>query len=91
VLGHFGLIDREVPAPARPPRRFELLRTHVVKARRLPLRSAADRLRDVREGRADRHRRRRGDRAPLDDCTIFMPTRQPIVGREGVYLTRPLR
>jgi len=30
-------------------------------------------------------------RAPLDDCTIFMPTRQPIVGREGVYLTRPLR
>jgi hypothetical protein len=25
-----------------------------------------------------------------DGCTIFMPTRQPIVGREGVYLTRPL-
>jgi len=30
-------------------------------------------------------------RAPLDDCTIFMPTRQPIVGRAGVYPTRPLR
>ena len=30
-------------------------------------------------------------RAPIDDCTIFMPTRQPIVGREGVYLTRPMR
>lgn len=29
-------------------------------------------------------------RAPCDDCTIFMPTRLPIVGREGVYLTRPL-
>jgi hypothetical protein len=29
-------------------------------------------------------------RAPCDDCTIFMPTRLPIVGREGVYLTRPI-
>jgi hypothetical protein len=26
-------------------------------------------------------------RAPCDDCTIFMPTRAPVVGREGVYLT----
>ena len=29
-------------------------------------------------------------RALCDDCTVFMPTRQPIVGREAVYLTRPL-
>ena len=29
-------------------------------------------------------------RAPCDDCTIFMPTREAIVGREGVYLTRPI-
>ena len=29
-------------------------------------------------------------RAPCDDCTIFMPARTAIVGREGVYLTRPL-
>jgi hypothetical protein len=29
-------------------------------------------------------------RAPCDGCTIFMPTREPIVGREAVYLTRPL-
>ena len=28
--------------------------------------------------------------APCDDCTVFMPTREPIVGREGVYLTRPM-
>ena len=26
-------------------------------------------------------------RAPSDNCTIFMPTRDPLVGREGVYLT----
>jgi hypothetical protein len=29
-------------------------------------------------------------RAPCDDCTVMMPTREPIVGREGVYLTRPI-
>ena len=29
-------------------------------------------------------------RAPCDDCTIFMPARAAIVGREGVYLTKPL-
>ena len=29
--------------------------------------------------------------APCDDCTVFMPARVPIVGREGVYLTRPLQ
>ena len=30
-------------------------------------------------------------RAPVDDCTIFMPARQAIVGREGVYLTKPMQ
>ena len=29
-------------------------------------------------------------RAPCDDCTIFMPARVHIPGRELVYLTRPL-
>ena len=29
--------------------------------------------------------------APSDDCTIFMPARIVIVGREGVYLTKPMR
>ena len=30
-------------------------------------------------------------RAPCDDCTVLMPARAPIVGREAVYLTRPIR
>jgi hypothetical protein len=29
-------------------------------------------------------------RAPCPRCTVLMPTREPIVGREGVYLSRPL-
>jgi hypothetical protein len=29
-------------------------------------------------------------RALCDDCTVMMPTREPIVGREAVCLTRPI-
>jgi hypothetical protein len=29
-------------------------------------------------------------RSPCDGCTVLMPTRLPIVGREGVYLSRPI-
>ena len=29
-------------------------------------------------------------RALCADCTVLMPTRRPVVGREGVYLARPL-
>jgi hypothetical protein len=29
-------------------------------------------------------------RAPCDHCTVMMPARSAIVGREGVYLTRPV-
>ena len=91
VLGHFKLIDREVPPTARAPRRFELLSTHVVQhadfrfARPLiGFETFAPGELVATDGDAE-------IRAPSDDCTIFMPTRLPIVGREGVYLTRPLR
>ena len=29
-------------------------------------------------------------RSPCDGCTIFMPARQAIPGRELVYFTRPI-
>ena len=29
-------------------------------------------------------------RSPCDNCTVFMPTRAPIIGREAVYLTKPI-
>ncbi|GAA4333614.1 M14 family metallopeptidase [Variovorax defluvii] len=89
-LGHFGLIEREPqPAPA-PQRRLELLQTRMVKTPEFrfvrPLVGfevfAKDALIAVD-----------GDeeiRSPCDDCTVLMPARVPIVGREAVYLTRPL-
>jgi predicted deacylase len=91
VLGHFKLIDREVSPPAQPPQRFELLRTHVVKHADFHFTRP---LIGFETFAKDELIATDGDeeiRAPIDDCTIFMPTREPIVGREGVYLTRPMR
>lgn len=90
-LAHFGLIDKDpaTPAPGAQ-RRFELLQTHMVKSTDFaftrPLIGfetfAKDELIAVNGGEEIR--------SPCDDCTIFMPTREPIVGREAVYLTRPI-
>ena len=91
VLGHFGLIDREVPRPARPPRRFELLRTHVVAHADFRFVRPVIGFETFVKGELVATDGDEEIRAPIDDCTIFMPTREPIVGREGVYLTRPMR
>jgi predicted deacylase len=89
-LGHFGLIEREPQPAPDAPRRFELLETRMVKTPEFrfvrPLLGfevfAKDELIAID-----------GDeeiRAPCDECTVLMPARVPIVGREAVYLTRPL-
>jgi predicted deacylase len=88
-LGHFGLIDREPTRPG-PHRRLELLRTHVIASPDFafvrPLVGFETFARDELIA-IDGHDE---IRAPCDDCTVMMPTRAPIVGREGVYLTRPI-
>lgn len=91
-LAHFGLVDAaQIPATVvSAPRRFELLETHMVTSADFafvrPLVGFEVFARDeliATDG--DRE-----IRAVCDDCTVFMPTRAPIVGREAVYLTRPL-
>jgi predicted deacylase len=90
-LTHFGLLDRD-PNESPPPkaRRFELLDTPVIKT---------DAMRFVRPVvgmetfAKDELIATDGPdeiRSPCDSCTIFMPARLPIPGRELVYLTRPL-
>jgi predicted deacylase len=89
-LGHFGLVAHELAQPA-PLRRFELLRTYVIQHEGFAFvrpvvgfeTFANDEL-IATDGPIE-------IRSPCDDCTIFMPARTAIVGREGVYLTRPLR
>lgn len=89
-LGHFGLVD-QAPADAAPQqRRFELLRTCVIATSEFAFTRPVVGFETFAK---DELIATDGDeeiRAPCDDCTIFMPARVAIVGREGVYLTRPL-
>jgi len=83
-IAHFGLVDR-------PPRRFELLRTHVIQTPSFAFVRPAIGFETFAEGELIATDGAEEIRAPCDDCTIFMPARTAIVGREGVYLTKPLR
>jgi len=88
-LGHFGLIERPPRAPVAP-RRFELLRTHVVAHADFRFTRPVIGFETFAQGELIAMDGDEPIHAPCDDCTLFMPTREPIVGREGVYLTRPL-
>ncbi len=88
-LGHFGLMDRTVSAPPAP-RRFELLSTHVVAHADFHFTRPVIGFETFAKGELIAVDGEQPIHAPCDDCTLFMPTREPVVGREGVYLTRPL-
>ena len=89
-LGHFGLIERAVKPAATPPRRYELLRTHVIQNESFAFTRPVIGFETFAEGELIATDGALEIRAPCDDCTIFMPARVSIVGREGVYLTKPL-
>jgi len=89
-LGHFGLVDRPVLPPSSPPRRFELLRTHVIQHQSFAFTRPVIGFETFAKGELIATDGPLEIRAPCDDCTIFMPARAAIVGREGVYLTKPL-
>ncbi len=92
-LAHFGLIDRPAAPPAgagEPARRFELLRTHVIQDERFAFVRPVVGFETFAKNELIATDGALEVRAPCDDCTLFMPARVAIVGREGVYLTRPL-
>jgi predicted deacylase len=90
-LAHFGLVDRPAASAAAPPRRFELLRTHVIRTPDFAFVRPLIGFETFAAGELIATDGAEEIRAPCDDCTIFMPARIVIVGREGVYLTKPLR
>jgi len=90
-LAHFGLVDGPKPRPAASPRRYELLRTHVIQQPTFAFVRPVVGFETFAEGELIATDGPLEIRAPCDDCTIFMPARTVIVGREGVYLTRPMR
>jgi len=90
-LAHFGLIDKDpaVPAPG-PQRRFELLQTHVIKSADFAFVRPLIGFETFAKGELIATNGPDEIRAPCDDCTIFMPAQRVIVGREAVYLTKPI-
>lgn len=91
-LAHFGLIDAPAlarPAPA-PQRRYELLETCMVRTPDFAFTRPVQGFEVFARGELIATDGPHEIRALCDDCTILMPTREPIVGREAVYLTRPL-
>ena len=88
-LGHFGLIDRQ-PVQATAPRRFELLKTHVIQNESFKFVRPMVGFESFADGELIATDGAQEIRALCEGCTIFMPARVAIVGREGVYLTKPL-
>ncbi|MCT6720102.1 succinylglutamate desuccinylase/aspartoacylase family protein [Acidovorax sp. K2F] len=90
-LAHFGLIapvaDRATPAEQR---RYELLETCMVRTSDFRFTKPVQGFEVFAKGDLIATDGPHEIRALCDDCTILMPTREPIVGREAVYLTRPI-
>ncbi|MBI5276204.1 MAG: succinylglutamate desuccinylase/aspartoacylase family protein [Burkholderiales bacterium] len=90
-LAHFGLVDADPSwAPPPPPRRFELLSISVVKTPEAKFSRPVIGMESFAGGELIATDAGEEIRAPAGGCTIFMPARQPIPGRELVYLTKPL-
>ena len=88
-LIHFGLLDG-VPAQPKPQRRFELLQTYVIQTCDFAFARNFVGFETFKKDELIATDGEHEIRAPCNDCTIFMPARVPIVGREGVYLTQPI-
>jgi predicted deacylase len=87
-LAHHGLIDAIAPqADATPARRFRLLEVHLVQTPQFAFTRPVIGFETFAKGELIAVDGDKEIRSPCDDCTIFMPTRDPVVGREGVYLT----
>lgn len=89
-LAHFGLLDAvQRPTPAVQ-RRYELLETCMVRTPGFAFSRPLRGFETFAQGELIATDGEHEIRALCDACTVFMPTRAPIVGREAVYLTRPI-
>ena len=93
-LAHFGLIQRDLPAAESAPRaaqqRFELLQTCMVTDADFRFTRPLIGFETFAKGDLIATQGEHRIHAPCDDCTVLMPTREPIIGREAVYLARPM-
>ncbi|MCO5104703.1 MAG: succinylglutamate desuccinylase/aspartoacylase family protein [Burkholderiaceae bacterium] len=90
-LAHFGLVEpAPTDTPAVPTRRFELLETALVRTPGFAFVRPLIGFETFGAGELIATDGEHDIRSPCEGCTVFMPTREPVVGREAVYLTRPL-
>lgn len=90
-LAHFGLIEAAPGRPAPgPQQRYELLETCMVRTPEFRFVRPLLGFEVFAQGELIATDGPHEIRALCDGCTVFMPTREPIVGREAVYLTRLL-
>ena len=90
-LAHFGLMAHEsASTPPHIARRFELIQTVVIKTSEFKFTRPCLGFEVFAKGELIATDGPDEIRAPCDDCTVLMPARASIVGREGVYLSRPL-
>ena len=90
-LAHFGLIEPIAAHRAQAPqRRFELLETHVIMTPQFRFSRPVIGFEVFHKGELIYTDGALEVRAPVDDCTLFMPSRDVTVGKEAVYLTRSI-
>jgi succinylglutamate desuccinylase len=90
-LSHFGMIpEARKPISIAPQKRFELLETCMVKTSSFQFTGPYKGFESFAKGALIATDGPEEIRALCDHCTILMPAREPTVGREAVYLTRPL-
>jgi predicted deacylase len=87
-LAHFGLLEPRTHVQA-PQRRYELLRTYVIQTPKYRFTRPVKGFETFEAGELIATDGDVEIRAP-EACTILMPAREPIVGKEGVYIARAL-
>ena len=89
-LARFGLVEPAEQTAAQPAQRhYEVLSTLVVKTASFQFARPIEPMDTFTAGELIATDDGQEMRAPVDGCTIFMPAREPIVGREAGWLTRP--
>ncbi len=90
-LAHFGLIDAKPDLPpAAPAQRYQLLQTWVIKTPEFRFSRPLIGFETFGPGELIATDGPEAIHAPAEGCTVLMPARTAIVGREGVYLARRL-
>jgi predicted deacylase len=89
-LAHFGLTELAPEPQVHKPQRFKLLSTHVVQHANFAFARPVKGFETFAKGELIATDGNFELRAPVDDCTLLMPPRQLVVGREACYLTEPM-